>query len=211
MFYIVQHVKEEGAGVFLKLLPKETKTILAGVDEFPDVETVSCLLIMGGPMGVYEKDRYPFIEKELQFIKNCSENGVKIFGVCLGAQMIAQALGGKVYKGAVQEIGWSSIKLTEEAKEDPVFSVFPEEMEVFQWHGDTFTLPPGAIRLAYSTLYENQAFKYGDRIYGLQYHIEVTEDIVKDWFHEDFDKYLNMDFGWLNRLALEAFKRFLSI
>lgn len=211
MFYIIQHVKEEGAGVFLELLPKEYKIVLAGVDEFPDINVVSGVLIMGGPMGVYEKDRFPFIEKELRFIKSCSEKGVKILGVCLGAQMIAEAMGGKVYKGEHQEIGWSLINLTDEAKKDFVFQVFPKEMEVFQWHGDTFTLPDGGIRLATSKLYQNQAFKYGNNIYGLQYHIEVTKDIVKEWFANDYEKYVEKDFTFLNNLAIEAFKRFLLI
>lgn len=211
MFYVVQHVKEEGPGVFSQLLPDMHRTILVSVDEFPDVSTVSGLLIMGGPMGVYEKDKYPFIQKELQFIKKCSENGIKVFGVCLGAQMIAKALGGNVYKGDQQEIGWSEITLTDEARHDFVFGVFPEKMKVFQWHGDTFTLPKGAVRLATSDLYVNQAFKYGTNIYGLQYHLEVTVDIIKDWFQEDYVKYLSEEFEFLNCLALEGFKRFMML
>lgn len=211
MFYIIKHVPEEGPGLFSTLLPQGCKTILAGSDDFPAYDDVTGVLIMGGPMGVYEKEKYPFILKELSFIRNCFERGVKIFGVCLGAQMIAEALGGKVYKGEKEEIGWYKITHTEEAHFDPVFSIFPKELSVFQWHGDTFYLPPQAIRLAYSENYTNQAFRVGRNVYGLQYHIEVTEEIIKEWFPEQWESFVDRHLDYLNTLAVEAFSRFLKI
>lgn len=212
MFYLIQHVLEEGAGVFEQLLPSNVRMILASRDDFPeDVREISGVLIMGGPMGVYEHNLYPFIEQELNFIKKCYESGVKVFGVCLGAQMIAEALGGKVYKGHVQEIGWCKIRHTKEAKDDTLFSIFPEELLVFQWHGDTFELPPNAVRLATSNEYKNQSFRVGNNIYGLQYHIEVTDNIIKEWFPETHEKMVNPDLKRLNNLAIEAFKKFLKL
>lgn len=212
MFYLIQHVPEEGAGVFEQLLPSPYKTILTIKDSFPDnFENISGVLIMGGPMGVYERSIYPFIEKELAFIKKCYEKNVKVLGVCLGAQMIAEALGGKVYKGHIQEVGWCKIMHTKAAKEDALFSIFPEELDVFQWHGDTFDLPPDAIRLAVSKEYENQAFRVGKHIYGLQYHIEVTDKIIKEWFPQGYQKFVYPEINRLNSLAMEAFGRFLRL
>ncbi len=211
MFYVIQHVREEGPGVFGRLLPKGYKTVIAGEQSFPEVNSVSGLLIMGGPMGVYEKDKYTFIEAELDLIRACAEKGVKIFGVCLGAQMIAEALGGRVYKGHIQETGWYQITLTEEAKKDKIFAHFPTNFEVFQWHGDTFTLPEKAVRLAFSDSYINQAFRVFDNIYGLQFHIEVTWEIIKDWFPHEFQNYRNESLAELNAMAEEAFMKFLAL
>lgn len=211
MFCLIQHVREEGAGLFRNLLSKKMKTIIAGEDAFPNLKDITGVLIMGGPMGVYAKDRYSFINQEIDFIKQCYTKNIKIFGVCLGAQMIAEALGGKVYKGHIQEIGWQKITHTEHAKNDFVFSIFPKELTVFQWHQDTFELPKSAVRLASSENYENQAFRIGNNIYGLQYHIEVTQDIIKRWFPDSYEKMKNPDIQVLNSLAVEVFKRFLSL
>ena len=212
MIYVIKHVPEEGPGIFEELIPRDAVTLLAGSDTWPAVETNDIFLIMGGPMGVYERKRYPFIEKELQLIRRCREQGAKVFGVCLGAQMIAEALGGKVYKGHVQEIGWYRITHSTAAADDPVFSIFPKELDVFQWHGDTFDLPPGAINLAGSAHYPNQAFKVGRNIYGLQYHIEATEQILHEWFPDDAGGTL-ADTAKLYRLAslaVKSFKQFLK-
>lgn len=214
MFYVVKHVPEEGPGIFEKFLPRETQTIMAQSESFPDVKKDDFVLIMGGPMGVYEKDLYPFIKRELDFIKECFDKNVKILGICLGAQMIAEALGGKVFKGHVKEVGWFEIEHTFFAKNDRLFNIFPERLNVFQWHQDTFELPKEAIRLASSKNYENQAFKIGDYIYGLQYHIEVDEMVLKDWFADEELKPEYVDkskISFIKPLAEEFFKAFISL
>lgn len=215
MFYVIKHVTEEGPGIFTPLLPEKHKVLLAGADNYPDQLTnIDGVLILGGPMGVYEKDVYPFIQRELDFIKKCYEKNIKILGICLGAQMIAEALGGKVYKGHVQEIGWYNVDLTEASSKDPLFSIFPNKHCVFQWHQDTFELPKDAILLAKSENYPNQAFRVGKNIYGLQYHIEVDGKVLKEWFKSDdtYKSYLNTNkFLFLKPLAETFFKKFLSL
>lgn len=214
MFYVIKHVDEEGPGLFEKYLPENTVTILASREEFPEPKSTDTVLIMGGPMGVYEKDEYPFINKELDFIRRCFDKNVKILGICLGAQMIAEALGGKVYKGNVKEIGWFEITHTEYAKTDALFNIFPEKLLVFQWHQDTFELPEESIRLAKNENYVNQAFKVGDNVYGLQYHIEVTEEILKEWFPDEAEKNLYCDsknLSTIKSLAELFFKKFLKL
>ncbi len=214
MFYIIKHVPEEGPGYFETFLPKDTLVIMADSCNFPEVTEKDSVLIMGGPMGVYEKSEYAFITKELDFIKKCYDRNVKVIGICLGAQMIAEALGGNVYRGHKKEIGWYEIEHTSFYKNDKLFSHFPEKIVVFQWHQDTFELPPHAVRLARSSEYENQAFKVGDRIYGLQYHIEVTEELLKEWFLSPDEQKLFIDTSKINFLKpyTEAFfKKFLVI
>lgn len=214
MFYVIKHVEEEGPGLFESYLPENTITLLAPKKEFPEPDHNDTVLIMGGPMGVYEKEQYSFINKELDFIKRCFDKNVKILGICLGAQMIAEALGGKVFKGPVKEVGWYKITHTEHAKKDKIFSVFPEKLEVFQWHQDTFELPKNAIRLAKNENYINQAFKIQDNVYGLQYHIEVTNEVLNEWFQEEKEKYIYCDsvkLSVIKSFAVEFFKKFISL
>lgn len=212
MFYVIKHVQEEGPGLFEKYLPENTVTMLVSNESFPEPKSTDTVLIMGGPMGVYEKDEYPFINKELDFIKKCFDKNVKILGICLGAQMIAEASGGKVYRGNVKEIGWFEITHTEKAKNDSLFSIFPEKLTVFQWHQDTFELPKDAVRLAKNENYVNQAFKIGDKIYGLQYHIEVNKEVLNTWFPEESEKYCETQkISLIEPLAEKFFKRFLAL
>lgn len=212
MFYVIKHVDDEGPGIFEKYLPSNTITILASKEVFPEPKSGDVVLIMGGPMGVYEKEQYSFIEKELIFIKKCFDKNIKILGICLGAQMIAESLGGRVYKGHVKEIGWYEIKHTNQAKHDEVFSIFPEKMTVFQWHQDTFELPKDAIRLAENENYPNQAFKVGNNIYGLQYHIEVTEEVLKQWFPDEKNNFCDSsNLSTIQLFAEKFFMKFISL
>jgi GMP synthase-like glutamine amidotransferase len=136
---------------------------------------------MGGPMGVYEVDRHPFLRQEIKAIRRFIDAGKPVLGVCLGAQLTAAALGADVYPNKKKEIGWYPIDLTPEGKKDPLFADFNKRETVFQWHGDTFDLPPGAVPLAESPLCRNQAFRWGDKVYGLQFHIEVSIAMIRDW------------------------------
>ncbi|OAQ21367.1 type 1 glutamine amidotransferase [Thermosulfurimonas dismutans] len=134
------------------------------------------LIIMGGPMGVHDEDRYPWMPEEKAYIKKSIENGIKILGICLGAQLLAELLGAEVTKNPYKEIGWFPVRLTKEALAHPLFEGFPEEFQAFHWHGETFAIPKGAIPLAYSEACRNQAFLYQERILGLQFHLEMTPE-----------------------------------
>lgn len=140
-------------------------------------------------MAVYEMDRTPYLRDEAAFIEQAIKENKHVLGVCLGAQMLAQVLGARVYPGGVKETGWCEVDLTEEGRQDPCMAKLAVDgrraAQVFQWHGDTFDLPQGAVRLASSTLYPNQAFRYGDHVYALQFHIEVTPGIVTGWLRNE--------------------------
>ena len=135
-------------------------------------------------MNVYEEDQYPFLRQEDLFIKEAIQRGKRILGICLGAQLIAKALRAKVYKAPVKEIGWYDLSVTEEGRADPLFSRFPKTFSAFQWHGDTFDLPNAGKRIVTSSPVPNQAFRYGENAYGLQFHLEVTEEMIEHWMKE---------------------------
>jgi GMP synthase-like glutamine amidotransferase len=148
-------------------------TMLFADEPLPCLEEFDWLVIMGGPMNIYEHDRYPWLAREKDFIRR-SINGDKIvFGICLGAQLIADVLGAKVAPNNHKEIGWFPVRLTPEARASEVFGVLPEEFTAFHWHGDTFDIPPGAVRMAESPACRNQAFQLG-RAVGLQFHLESS-------------------------------------
>jgi GMP synthase-like glutamine amidotransferase len=148
-------------------------------EPLPTVESFDMLTIMGGPMGLYEDDIYPWLTTEKAFIRKAIDTGKKAIGICLGAQLLADALGGKVTENRQKEIGWHPIQLTPQEKQSSVFASLPNEMMVFHWHGDTFLLPPGAVKLASSGVCENQVFRYGDHVLGLQFHLEYSTDSIE--------------------------------
>ena len=142
----------------------------------PEPNEVEGLVVMGGPMGVYETDKYPFLAHECRLIAELIRRERPVLGVCLGAQLLARALGARVFPGHGPEIGFGSVELTKEGKEDPLFGPSGPSFPVFHWHGDTFELPEGATLLASSTQYPHQAFRFGDYAYALQFHIEPDPD-----------------------------------
>lgn len=186
---IIKNVFSEGPGTIEEHLREARipySIIDLGIgDAVPALDFFTHLLIMGGPMAVYEMHRYAYLVNEALLISAAIKANKHVMGVCLGAQMLAHVLGARVYPGSKKEIGWYEVALTPEGMNDPLLSVLAlpgrSTAQVFQWHGDTFDLPRGAVRLASSDLYPNQAFRYGDRVYGLQFHIEVTPKIVHDW------------------------------
>ncbi len=147
-------------------------------DRLPSPQDNDVIVVMGGPMNIYEYDEYPWLREEKVFLKNVIEAGKKVLGICLGAQLIADVMGGKVVRNREKEIGWFEVMLTEEGKQSPLFKGFPERFMAFHWHGDMFTIPEGAVRLAYSEGCDNQAFSYEDRVVALQFHFETTPDLA---------------------------------
>jgi len=176
--HFLQHVPFEGLGSIEVWLEKAgyeiTSTQLYVFAEFPKPEAIDLLIIMGGPMSVNDEDQYPWLAAEKTYIRSVIKAGIPTLGVCLGAQLIASSLGSKVYPNHIKEIGWFPIHPSR-ASDEAVFQ-FPEEINVFHWHGETFDLPPGAVRIASSCACSNQAFQVGSNTIGLQFHLETTED-----------------------------------
>lgn len=148
--------------------------------ELPDWRVFAAIIVMGGPMGAYEDSTHPWLVAEKRLIAEAARAGTPYWGVCLGAQLLAAALGAHVAPGPQAELGVLPVELTEAAAADPVFAEAPPSFPTLQWHGDTFALPPGAIQLARSNAYEHQAFVLG-RAYALQFHLEVTDSLAEEW------------------------------
>lgn len=186
---VLKHVETEDAGTIRDFM-LDRKIIFRAVnlysgDTLPkEISDVAGVVIMGGPMNVYEEDKYSFLKKEGDFIKRLIEEKIPCFGVCLGSQLIAKAMGARVHKSPEAEIGWHEVTLTPEAAKDPVFSQVGEStLKVLQWHEDTFDLPKEAVLLAEAEgKTPNQAYVIGDAIYGLQFHVEVNRRMLKEWF-----------------------------
>lgn len=180
-----QHVAHEGPGRVAALTASRGIGLdIYRVDTAPSLVRLSdaeALVVMGGPMGVYETDEYPWLADECARIREFVEAGRFVLGICLGAQLLAQAMGGTVLRGPVAEVGFGSVALTGDAKDDPVFRRSDSPLPVFHWHQDTFTLPLGAVLLASSEQYPNQAFRVGQRAYGLQFHVELDESLWQGW------------------------------
>lgn len=149
-------------------------------DVAPAVTEFDALIVMGGPMGIYDEAIYPWLADEKVLIKEAISAGKIVLGICLGAQLIADVLGGKVTRNAHKEIGWLPIAINPAAATHPIAQVFAHYPTVFHWHGDTFALPPGTIHLASSEGCENQAYVFQDRIYGFQFHLETTPTSARE-------------------------------
>ncbi len=148
-----------------------------------DWDHVAGLVVLGGPMNVDQVAEHPFLQWEVGWIQEAVRRQLPVLGICLGAQLLAKSLGARVYANRVKEIGWYDIELMAPA-DDPLFGGLNGRRTVFQWHGDTFDLPAGAVQLARSELCEQQAFRFGANAYGLQFHVEVTADMVDRWLNE---------------------------
>jgi GMP synthase-like glutamine amidotransferase len=154
--------------------------------EYPDPKEVKRLLIMGGPMGVYEVNEHPWLLEEIRFIRAVIDAGNRVLGICLGSQLIAAAMGAKVYPNDQSEIGWFEIRWNEAAYKHPLAYGVSSYSKVFHHHGDTFDLPEHAVLLASSTGCKHQAFALGNHVLALQFHMEVTKELIDDMlFHSD--------------------------
>jgi GMP synthase-like glutamine amidotransferase len=151
--------------------------------QLPDPSAYSGLIFMGGPMSV--NDGLPYLAEEQRLIQRAIPAGIPILGICLGSQLIAKALGARVYRNREKEIGWFDIQLTEAGRSDAVLESLGSSERLFHWHSETFELPQKAERLAWSERTPQQAFRYGGSVYALQFHLEVTPAMIAEWCEED--------------------------
>jgi GMP synthase (glutamine-hydrolysing) len=174
----LQHVPFEGLGYideWARLRDAEvTCTRLFANEKLPQPDGADLIVIMGGPMGVHDLDAYPWLAAEKMYLRSAIDAGRRVLGICLGAQLIADVLGARVYAGPQKEIGWFPIRRTGDAHD-----LLPNELTVFHWHGDTFSLPDDAVRIASSEACENQGFLWNNRVAALQFHMETTADSME--------------------------------
>jgi GMP synthase-like glutamine amidotransferase len=185
---VLQHVEHEGPGALAKAVHAAGHDLtLVRVDQVgqvpcvDDLAGVGGLIVMGGPMGVYDEAEHPWLAAERDLMVASVDLGLPVLGICLGAQQLAVALGGSVTTGPEPEIGVGDVHLTRQAVDDPVFGPARSTLPCFHWHGDTFTLPDGSVLMAWNETYLHQAFRYGKRAYGLQFHVEVTPTLADAW------------------------------
>ncbi len=181
---ILQHHDIEKPGVFAEMMAERglaTQTVRPDLGQpLPsDTQAFAGVIAMGGPMGVYEEERYPWLREEDRLLKTAIARDLPTLGICLGSQLIAKAAGARVAPGPEKEIGWYPLTLSRDGQTDQLFSGFPGTFEAFEWHGDIFDLPNGAASLASSARYAHQAFRVGRRVYGLLFHLEVTAPMVR--------------------------------
>jgi GMP synthase (glutamine-hydrolysing) len=180
----VRHLEQEHIGTIAGVLdglriPYRYLNVYRGEPVPSGISGLGGLIIMGGSMGVYEADRYPFLAAEMDLIRQAAQASLPVLGICLGSQLIAGALGARVYAGPRKEIGWYPVEVIEPA--DPLAQSLPPRFLALHWHGDTFDLPAGAVRLFRSQLYENQGFRFGRNICALQFHFEINAAMIADW------------------------------
>lgn len=186
----LRHVPHEGLGLLEPLL-RNLGLVYSYVDLWEAdslrfrADQLAGLIVLGGPMNVDQTGQYPYLAHELEWIRESLQVQLPILGLCLGSQLLAKSLGAEVRPNARKEIGWYTIDPTSEAANDPLFQSIDQGTTVFQWHGDTFDLPDGAVQLARSEACEQQAFRYGDCAWGLQFHLEVTGEMVHQWLEVD--------------------------
>lgn len=182
---VLQHIACEPPGIYEDILVERGAAIchveIDAGERLPDWRRFDGILAMGGPMSVNDDATLPWLTAEKHWVREAVLAGKPYWGVCLGVQLLAASLGSSVYAGATPEVGIMPVYLTPEALEDAVFSGLPRELLTFQWHGETFDLPEGAVLLAASPSYPNQAFRWKGKAYGIQFHLEISPDLVKQW------------------------------
>jgi GMP synthase-like glutamine amidotransferase len=182
---VLQHIACEHPGVFTEVAAgRGVEPTVVELDEgepLPDWREFDAVLAMGGPMGAGDDRDQPWLAGERELIAAVAAAGRPVLGICLGAQLLAAALGARVMSLERAEVGLLEVELTEEGRADPLFAGLDRSLVSLQWHGDTFDLPDGAIRLAGSADVANQAFRVGERAYGVQFHLEVTAEMAREW------------------------------
>ncbi len=183
---VFQHVPYEPLGTLdplLKAAGFRIRYVNFGRDpsQRPALDRYAALIILGGPMNADQIDSHPNLITEVDVIREALERDMSVLGICLGAQLLAKALGGRVVRNAEREIGWYDVELTDAGASDPVLSAFARRQRVFQWHEDGIELPPGVEHLASSPASPVQAFRHGEHAYGLQFHLEVNAALIERW------------------------------
>ena len=181
---VLQHIACEPPGVYEDVLDERGASIhrveLDEGEQLPDWRGFDAIIGMGGPMSVNDEDELPWLTGEKRLIGDAVRTGTPYWGVCLGVQLLAASLGARVYAGPTPEVGLLPVEITDEGRADPVFAAAPDDLVTLQWHGDTFDLPDGAVRLAGSPAYPNQAFRFA-KAYGVQFHLEVSPEMAREW------------------------------
>ncbi|HLN17260.1 MAG TPA: type 1 glutamine amidotransferase [Acidimicrobiales bacterium] len=187
-FLVIQHARHEGPGLLALALESAgiawTVCQPRGGDTLPsatELDGVVGVAALGGPMGVYDTARYPWLADERELLRVAVDRDLLVVGVCLGAQQLALALGAEVSMGCEPEVGVGEVRLTEDGLADPVLGPAGDPLPCVHWHADTFDLPGGAVRLAGNERFVNQAFRVGERAYALQFHVEVDEALAGAW------------------------------
>jgi len=211
---ILQHILEHPAGRVGAMLDEYEifyHLIHVGRDHLPDPGRYQAYIILGGSQHVYDKRRYPYTVHEEAYLHQAIKQGIPYLGMCLGGQLLAHAFQASVKKLPKVHIGFLHIHFTQAGKEDALFSDLPGQQQVFQWHEDCFLLPKGAVALAHLTDGFNQAFRYGQHAYGLQYHVELSENMLDGWLHdaslkkEFIDTYGSEAYRKVEQEAIELF------
>lgn len=221
---ILKNIPAEGPGTIEDFLIENSiqyQVVDLEKEPMPDTKGFDALVMMGGPMSV--NDDIPYIRREEELVREFISKDKRVFGVCLGAQIMAKALGAKVYAGPEKEIGWYDIELVDDGINDPVMKLlalhpgtggFDKRFKVFHWHGETFDIPAGAERVARSEIYPNQAFRYGDKAYAFQFHIEVRKEMIYRWLkNEPMDmsmvkKETEANYSEYNARAMKFYREF---
>lgn len=173
---VIQHEPGEGPGTLGALLG-DPQVVRPYAGE-PVPEDAAALVVLGGGMSVYQQARLSYLGDEIRLLRRCVSLGRPVLGICLGSQLLAAALGGSVAKAGFKEIGFYRVRLSPAAREDALFSGAPESFVAFHWHGDAFTLPSGAVALGGSTMTPLQAFRFGERAWGVQFHLETDAAVL---------------------------------
>lgn len=207
---VLQHTPPENLGTVADAL-EHKKIPFRYVHTFEDepvpknLDGFQGLVIMGGPMGVADRDRYPYLKEEVRLIELALQEKKPVLGVCLGSQLLAHALGARVRRAEKKEIGWHLVRLTDEGRTDPLFAGVEHSFFAYHWHGDLFELPQEAVSLASSEQTRHQMFRYGPNAYGFLCHLEMTENVIREMIR-NFSGELqreNIDGGWLLEKARE--------
>lgn len=185
----LQHADFEDLGCIAPWLARRGDTVsctrLQRGETPPGADAFDWLIVMGGPMNIYEYAAHPWLKAEKALIREAIDGGKKLLGICLGSQLIADVLGGPVTRNAHNEIGWFDVALNEAGRRSKFFCAFPERFSAFHWHGDTFAIPPGASALMSSEACAHQAYEFDGRVCAIQYHFEVTAANAREWFEHE--------------------------